>query len=272
MYFQAFLPVQVGNMAVTIHGWVTFLFLPWVLMHSIGHLFNIKLPWPIWWKGKAKPPKLVEENRLDRRDFVKFTLLGILFIFIGAGIKWLQPILDVAGEENKRSGYFRIYNVTSDYPHYDNDNWQLTIDGQVDKSVVITMNDILRMPSKTIIDDFHCVTGWSVRNLEIKGVLMKDIFKEYEIIPLTSFVTAYSGDNVYYDSFTVEQLIEEEAMVVFQFDGEELVNPQGYPCRLFHPRMYGYKSVKWIERLEFTEERVRGYWQVRGDYDLNGYF
>lgn len=271
MFFQANVPVGLGNVAVQIHGWFTFLFLPWVVVHSIGHLLKTKFPWPSWWRGKAKLPQTVVENQLERRDFVKFTLLGILFLFVGAGIKWLQPLLDVAGEENKRSGYFKIYNVTNDYPDYEGEQWQLTIDGRVEESTVLTMSDIRRMPSKTIVDDFHCVTGWSVRNLEIKGVLIKDIFEEYQITPLTSFVTAYSGDQMYYDSYTLAQLVDEEAMIVFQFDGEELINPQGYPCRLFHPGMYGYKSIKWIERLQFTEEREQGYWQVRGDYDLNGY-
>lgn len=216
-------------------------------------------------------PSTVSENRLERRDFIRFTLLGVLFLFIGSGIKWIQPILNVAGDENKRRGYFRIYNVTSDYPRYEDSSWSFTVDGEVDESLTLTMNDLLRLPVISIVDDFHCVTGWSVRNVEMKGVLVKDLFEKHNLTPRTAFATAYSGDQVYYDSFTLPQLIDEGAMLVFEFDGQELVNPQGYPCRLFHPGMYGYKSVKWIERLEFTTERRRGYWQVMGDYDLDGY-
>ncbi|MBU9712821.1 molybdopterin-dependent oxidoreductase [Evansella tamaricis] len=271
MYFQIHFPVEIRNLAVSVHGLVTFLILPWVIIHTVGHLIGVKLPWPNWWRGKDPVPQTITENNLERRDFIKFTTIGILFLFIGAGVKWFQPILDVAETGNKRRGYFRIYNVTSDYPKYENEEWSLTIDGLVDQPTILKMEEMESLPSLTIIDDFHCVTGWSVLNVEMKGILVKDIFDAYGITPNSSYVTAYSGDNVYFDTFTLSQLLDEGAMLVFQFDGEKLVHSQGYPCRLYHPLMYGYKSVKWIDRLELTKNRGRGYWQMRGGYDLDGY-
>ncbi|WNF36292.1 molybdopterin-dependent oxidoreductase [Bacillaceae bacterium IKA-2] len=271
MYFQASVSAGISNIAVSVHSWFTFLFLPWVLFHSFGHLIGKKIPWPNWWRGKTPVPEAITENHLEKRDFVKFTTLGILFIFIGAGIKWLLPILDTEDTSAKRRGYFRIYNVTSDYPRYKESDWSFTIDGLVENSITLTMNDMIRLPSLTIVDDFHCVTGWSVRNVEMKGILIKDIIEAHLITPLGPYATAFSGDQVYYDSFRLSQIVDEGMMLVFEFDGLQLVIPQGYPCRLYHPGMYGYKSVKWIERLEFTEERAEGYWQVMGGYDLDGY-
>lgn len=271
MYFQASVPVSISNIAVSVHSWFTFLFLPWVLFHSVGHLIAKNIPWPSWWRGKTQVPEVIAENHLERRDFVKFTTLGVLFIFIGAGIKWILPILDLEDPTDKRRGYFRIYNVTSEYPRYEESAWSFTIDGLVKNPITLNMNDMIRLPSLTIVDDFHCVTGWSVRNVEMKGILLKDIFEAHQITPLSSYATAFSGDKAYFDSFRLSQLADEGMMLVFEFDGLQLVTPQGYPCRLYHPRMYGYKSVKWIERLEFTEKRVQGYWQMRGDYDLDGY-
>ncbi|ADU29602.1 molybdopterin-dependent oxidoreductase [Evansella cellulosilytica] len=270
MYFHTYFPPEMTNIAVYLHGLFTFLFIPWLLVHTIGHLFKLHLPWPKWWKRKAPVPESIAENKLNRRDFIKFTSLGVLFLFIGGAIKWFQPILNIT-DPNARRGYFRIYNVTSDYPTYEDTEWTFTVSGLVNNQKTFTMEDMQQLPTHTIVDDFHCVTGWSVLNVEMKGVLVNDIFTEYNISPEGPYVTAYSGDKVYYDTFTVSQLLDEGAMLVFQFDGEKLVHSQGFPCRLYHPKMYGYKSVKWIERLEFTNHRAKGYWQTWGGYDLDGY-
>lgn len=271
MYFQTYMPVGVRNLAVIIHDWSTFLFIPWALTHSIGHLLKIRISWPKWWRAKAPVPEVITENRPERRDVVKFLTVGSLFIIFGGLTRWFLPILSIPSEEVRRRGYFRIYNITNDFPRYESNDWALKIDGLVNSIETINQSDLPRFPSTTIVDDFHCVTGWSVRGVEMKGILVKDLLEELNIVPSGKFVTAYSGDKEYFDSFTISQLLEEEALLVYEIDGLPLKNVQGYPCRLYHPSMYGYKSVKWIERLEFTEDRKLGYWQQSGGYDIDGY-
>lgn len=271
MYFQAYVPVNVRNVAVFIHDWTTFLFLPWLFVHSLGHLFHWTIPWPKWWTRHVALPEAIAENKLERRDFLKLFSLTFLFLLFGSVFKYFTPFLSAMETESKRRGYFRIYNVTNDYPTYDDDEWTLTIDGLTNKTVTITKHDLPRFPQTTIVTDFHCVTGWSVHNVEMKGIKVKDLLNELEIETEAQFVTAYSGDGVYYDSFITSQLLEEDAMLVYELDGEPLKKTQGYPCRLYHPDMYGYKSVKWLERLHFTDERDIGYWQTNGSYDINGY-
>jgi hypothetical protein len=271
MYFHHHVPVSFRNTAVTVHDWATFLIIPWVLVHSMGRMLKIELPWPHWWRGRSSLPLLLAENRLERRDFVKSIAIGSVFLLVGGWARWLSPILSIPSKENRRRGYFRVYNVTNDYPRYEQRPWSLTIEGLVTNPVILTMEDLRRVPWVSIIDDFHCVTGWSVRGVEMKGVLIKDLFSYFSLIPQSEYVTAYSGDEIYFDSFTSTQLLEEESMLVFYLDEQELKHVQGYPCRLYHPDMYGYKSVKWLERLEFTKDRKIGYWQQSGGYDVNGY-
>ncbi|PRO66299.1 molybdopterin-dependent oxidoreductase [Alkalicoccus urumqiensis] len=271
MYFQAALPQMLTNPSVWIHGMLTFVYFPWAVFHSLTHAFHIQVPWPVWWKSRKEPPAHVKENIPGRRDFIKLTALGTAFLFAGGLVKWFQPVLTAAGDETRMRGYFRIYNVTNDYPRYTEREWELTIDGLVSSPVTISRQELRALPETAVVTDFYCVTGWSVRNVEMRGVLVRDVLSNFSITPEGTSVTAYSGDGLYYDTFTVSQLVDEDAMLVFSLNDDELIHAQGYPCRLFHPEMYGYKSVKWLERLEFTEERQQGYWQVNGDYDLNGY-
>jgi len=48
-----------------------------------------------------------------------------------------------------------------------------------------------------------------------------------------------------------------------------LLPENGFPLRLVIPRMYGYKGVKWVERIVFTEAQEIGYWEQRG-YSTDG--
>lgn len=272
MYFQRHIPVPIRNSAVVIHDWSTWIMLPWILFHSIGHLFKVRIPWPNWWRGRKTPPDWVLENKLGRRDVTKSLILFVLFILVGGWMKWMTPLLSIPQEKQKRSGYFRIYNVTNDYPRYTESDWKLTLKDLNPKQIELTMQDMRQLKWHSVIDDFHCVTGWSVRSVEFRGVYVKDVIEKHcTNIPEKGFVTAYSGDGIYFDSFTLSQLMEEESMFLFEMDGSPLKKSQGYPCRLYHPNMYGYKSVKWVTKMVMTEKRETGYWQTNGDYDLNGY-
>jgi DMSO/TMAO reductase YedYZ molybdopterin-dependent catalytic subunit len=53
-------------------------------------------------------------------------------------------------------------------------------------------------------------------------------------------------------------------------DGQPLPRPHGAPVRLVVPRMYGYKSVKWVTRIEVRNDLQPGYWEQRG-YDADAW-
>ena len=59
-------------------------------------------------------------------------------------------------------------------------------------------------------------------------------------------------------------------LLAWGMDGRPLSRPHGAPLRLVMPRMYGYKSVKWVERIVVTREPVVGYWEQRG-YDRDAW-
>jgi DMSO/TMAO reductase YedYZ molybdopterin-dependent catalytic subunit len=53
-------------------------------------------------------------------------------------------------------------------------------------------------------------------------------------------------------------------MLAYELDGEPLSRAHGAPVRVVMPQMFGYKSVKWVERVELTGEPVVGYWEGIG--------
>ena len=59
-------------------------------------------------------------------------------------------------------------------------------------------------------------------------------------------------------------------MLAYEMDGKPLPREHGAPARVVIPEMYGYKNVKWVERIELVEKAGSGYWEQRG-YDVDAW-
>ena len=56
----------------------------------------------------------------------------------------------------------------------------------------------------------------------------------------------------------------DDVIIAFTHDGEPLAPEHGGPVRLIVPKLYAYKSDKWLSGLEFMEKDRPGFWEVRG--------
>jgi len=59
-------------------------------------------------------------------------------------------------------------------------------------------------------------------------------------------------------------------MLAYEMDGKPLAREHGAPVRVVIPEMYGYKNVKWVERIVVGDKLEPGYWEQRG-YDVNAW-
>jgi DMSO/TMAO reductase YedYZ molybdopterin-dependent catalytic subunit len=62
----------------------------------------------------------------------------------------------------------------------------------------------------------------------------------------------------------LEVLYEAETMLVWGHNGDDLVPKHGFPLRLLVPRLYAWKSVKWVRGIEVLDRDRRGFWEERG--------
>jgi DMSO/TMAO reductase YedYZ molybdopterin-dependent catalytic subunit len=167
-----------------------------------------------------------------------------------------------------RSGW-RIYSVTS-IPHFDPATWKLTIDGLVEQPVELTYADLRALPRVEQVSDFHCVTGWSVSNVRWTGVRFRDLLATVRPLPSAQALGFFSGDGAYSDSLTMQQATLGDALLAYEMDGAPLTRPHGAPARVVIPEMYGYKGVKWLNKITLLDEPFDGYWETRG-YDRNAW-
>lgn len=258
------------------HDGGTLVAIPWIFYHVLTRSLGLRLSFS---DQKRRRNTFGHETASDtspkytRRDLL--ILAGGSAASFAAGLvgKWLSPYVEskqVDITSSFRRGYFRIYTVTESLPSFQSTPWKLRIDGEVEKSLEMTFDQLKELPAKKVISDFHCVTGWSVYNVVWEGVQFVELMKRAGIKSEARYVHVYSADGVYFDSYRLEQLLSQDVLLAVTLDQKPLSDKQGAPCRLVVPNLYGYKSVKWVNRITLTKEREVGYWEKRG-YDLEGY-
>jgi DMSO/TMAO reductase YedYZ molybdopterin-dependent catalytic subunit len=151
-------------------------------------------------------------------------------------------------------------------PRIDLGSWTLIIDGEVEKPLKLSWNDILRLPRVESVSDFHCVEGWSVLNNRWEGIPFKKVADLVGPKENAKFVSFECADG-YSTSLSLEELLGDDVLLAYKLNGELLEEGLGAPLRMVVPDKYGYKSAMWITRIKFTSTKELGYWESRGYSD-----
>jgi DMSO/TMAO reductase YedYZ molybdopterin-dependent catalytic subunit len=167
-------------------------------------------------------------------------------------------------------GGWRIYTITGTMPDLDASSWTLEVGGLVKKPQTFTLADLKRLPQAKQVSTFHCVTGWTVKNVRWGGVRFHDILAAVEPLPDAHAIQFVSAEQPYTDSLTIDQALLPTTMLAYEMDGSPLSRPHGAPARVVIPAMYGYKGVKWLVRMELVAKQPEGYWEQLG-YDQNAW-
>jgi DMSO/TMAO reductase YedYZ molybdopterin-dependent catalytic subunit len=164
------------------------------------------------------------------------------------------------------SGGWRIYTVAATMPRFDRRSWRLHVGGLVGEPLTLDYDALSALPRTEEVRDFHCVTGWSVPNVHWAGVRLSDLFERVQPGFGAHAVRFTSAEIPYVDYLTLDQAKLSDVLLAYEMDGKPLPREHGAPVRLVMPRMYGYKSVKWVERVDLVAQPEAGFWELRG-YD-----
>lgn len=211
---------------------------------------------------------------IGRRAFLGLVLGGVsAYAWAGPVSRALSPVtssFSQLGANLLPTGGWRIYTITGVMPDLDAQQWRLTIDGLVERPGAFSLRDLRTLPQARQTSTFHCVTGWTVRDVQWSGVRFHDLLALVRPKPGAHALRFVSAERPYEDSLTIEQALAPDAMLAFGMDRKPLTRPHGAPARVVIPRMYGYKGVKWLERIEVVARQPIGYWEERG-YDQNAW-
>jgi DMSO/TMAO reductase YedYZ molybdopterin-dependent catalytic subunit len=167
-------------------------------------------------------------------------------------------------------GGWRIYTISGSMPVFDPTSWSLAIDGLVERPLTLSYDDLLALPAAEQVSTFHCVTGWTVRNVRWRGIRLRHILDLAGPRREAHALRFVSSEDPYEDSLTIDQALLPDVMLALELDGSPLSRPHGAPLRLVIPEMYGYKGVKWLERIEVVAQQPTGFWENLG-YDQDAW-
>jgi DMSO/TMAO reductase YedYZ molybdopterin-dependent catalytic subunit len=153
-------------------------------------------------------------------------------------------------------------------PQVDLAKWSFTLKHGPRPIAKWTWNEFNQLPQTKLTRDIHCVTTWSKFNTGWQGVMIDDILAAAGIEAPTQFTLAHSFDG-YSTNVPTADLVGGRAMVATKYDGKPITPDHGGPARLLVPHLYFWKSAKWINALQFTEQDTAGFWEERG-YHMYG--
>ena len=148
-------------------------------------------------------------------------------------------------------------------PRFDAEKYRFKVWGTVAEPFELTWDELLALPRVQLTSDFHCVTTWSRFDNAWEGVHIREILQRAKPLPEAKFVTAHSFTG-YTTNMPLADLDDDDVLIAFTHDGEQIEPDHGGPVRLIVPKLYAYKSAKWLSGLEFMEKDRPGFWEVRG--------
>src|SRR6185312_6993927 len=75
-------------------------------------------------------------------------------------------------------GGFRYYSIVGSVPRKDDSNYELRIDGLVDRARTYTLADLRALPQTRVVHDVQCTDGWRVEKTPFEGVRLADLLDD----------------------------------------------------------------------------------------------
>lgn len=166
---------------------------------------------------------------------------------------------------------FRLYTVTRGFPGRSAAAYSLSIDGLVDHPMTLSFADLQAMPPTSLVKDFQCVTGWRVPKVHWTGVTLSALLDRAGVQPSAQALRFESFDGAYSESLTMAEALRPDVIAAYSMLGGPVSTAHGGPVRLYVAPMYGYKSCKWLSRIQVVDRVVPGYWEQIGNYDVEAW-
>lgn len=141
--------------------------------------------------------------------------------------------------------------------------WRLDVTGLVENPLSWSWADYRAQPVTALTTDIHCVTAWSRFDNRWEGVATRHLLDLVKPKPAARFVVQHSYDG-YTTNLPLADFAGDDVLLAYAWEGQPIAREHGGPVRLVLPKLYFWKSAKWLTKLEFLAEDRPGFWEVRG--------
>jgi len=155
-----------------------------------------------------------------------------------------------------------------DVPKVDLAQWDFQIWGEVRQPWKCNWDAFRALPWVNLQCDIHCVTRWSRLNNLFSGPSTRSILDHVQLNPAASHVLIH-GEGGFTTNLALEEFSAKDCLFAIEHDGQPLTPEHGFPLRLVVPRLYFWKSAKWVRGIEVLNSDVAGFWEQNG-YHMHG--
>ena len=219
-----------------------------------------------------------------RRIFlIQFAGWGVIALAGAVGLRFLleggqsqetatlaRPPSEGLATEVTPNPHFYVVSKNEVDPTVDVNDWQLEITGLVDSPVTLTYDDL---KSALPVEEYvtlecigNVVGGDLIGNAKWKGVRLSALLEQARLGPDVIDVAFEAADG-FTNAVSRDRAMSGDVLVVYEMNGQPLPAEHGYPARIVVPGLYGYKSVKWLTKIEPVDHDFLGYWETRGRTD-----
>ena len=212
-------------------------------------------------------------KEITRRLFLK--ILGELTLVAGMTSTLCASFIEALFVRTVEKDSFRFNPETGMIEWKDNkkEEYRLVIDGLVKKKKKLSYHDLKSLPQVEQVSDFHCIEGWSVADIQWGGFRFSEIIRQINPAAQATHVVFHSfgktgiapgGQDHYIESLPLSELIDprRKILLVLDMNNNRLPEDHGAPLRLIAPYDLGYKSIKFITRIEFAKVAKPGWWTL----------
>ena len=143
------------------------------------------------------------------------------------------------------------------------ESWRLTVDGLVENPLSWGWAEFQAQPQTQSVSDIHCVTAWSRYDNKWEGVSARHLLAVVKPLPEARHIIFHAHDG-YTTNLPLKAFDDEGVLLAAKWEGAPLAPEHGGPVRVVVPKLYFWKSAKWVKRIEFVPEDRKGFWEVRG--------
>ena len=156
-------------------------------------------------------------------------------------------------------------------PAFDRAAWTFHVFGLVETPWQCAYDQFLGLPRVRIHADMHCVTRWSTLDNYWEGVATREIFSKVKTRPEAKFVMVHC-EHGFTTNLPLDDFLGDDCLFAWKHNGKDLDADHGYPLRLVIPRLYAWKSAKWVRGIELMADDKAGFWEewVHGGYHMRG--
>ena len=148
-------------------------------------------------------------------------------------------------------------------PSIDLRTYALSAGGLLEKEYHFSWREILALPKSKVDCRLTSVSGWSVR-AHWAGIKWNDFLKQISLPPEANHVRFTAVGEGYATVVQLEDLENPRVLLAYEVNGEPIEPEYGGPLRMVIPNLWGYKSCKWLGRIDFINHMEGGYWEDRG--------